>query len=167
MMPPATELRGQVGQHLGQADSVLVFDPSAFPKSGRESVGVARQWCGRLGKVDNCQVAVYLGPAILSLTWQGVRLPITASLVTVMPLLTPTEAAMTNPLSFDDLQGLLHQHIEPGPDHRKKGGVSPGEWPPLRQAASARTHSGPDMAGAATTGYSRRSHCWASQSLQS
>jgi SRSO17 transposase len=40
---------------------VLVFDPSGFPKSGTESVGVARQWCGRLGKVDNCQVAVYLG----------------------------------------------------------------------------------------------------------
>ncbi len=54
-------LRSQVGQHLGQADGVLVFDPSAFPKSGRESVGVARQWCGRLGKVDNCQVAIYLG----------------------------------------------------------------------------------------------------------
>jgi len=34
-------LRSQVGQHLGQADGVLVFDPSAFPKSGRESVGVA------------------------------------------------------------------------------------------------------------------------------
>jgi len=40
---------------------VLVFDPSGFPKSGRESVGVARQWCGRLGKVDNCQVALSLG----------------------------------------------------------------------------------------------------------
>jgi SRSO17 transposase len=40
---------------------VLVFDPSGFHKSGRESVGVARQWCGRLGKVDNCQVAIYLG----------------------------------------------------------------------------------------------------------
>jgi SRSO17 transposase len=46
---------------LGQADGVLVFDPSAFPKSGRESVGVARQWCGRLGQVDNCQVAISLG----------------------------------------------------------------------------------------------------------
>jgi len=54
-------LRSQVGQQLGQADGVLVFDPSAFPKSGRESVGVARQWCGRLGKVDNCQVAIYVG----------------------------------------------------------------------------------------------------------
>lgn len=54
-------LIGQVKTHLGQADGVLVFDPSGFPKSGRESVGVARQWCGRLGKVDTCQVAIYLG----------------------------------------------------------------------------------------------------------
>ena len=59
--PLRDELRGQVKTHLGQGDGVLVFDPSGFPKSGRESVGVARQWCGRLGKVDNCQVAIYLG----------------------------------------------------------------------------------------------------------
>lgn len=55
------ELTRQVAEQLGQADGVLVFDPSAFAKSGPESVGVARQWCGRLGKVDHCQVAVYLG----------------------------------------------------------------------------------------------------------
>jgi SRSO17 transposase len=54
-------LRSQVKTHLGQGDGVLVFDPSGFPKSGHESVGVARQWCGRLGKVDNGQVAIYLG----------------------------------------------------------------------------------------------------------
>jgi SRSO17 transposase len=59
--PLRQELRRQVKTHLGQGDGVLVFDPSGFPKSGRESVGVARQWCGRLGKVDNCQVAIYLG----------------------------------------------------------------------------------------------------------
>jgi SRSO17 transposase len=40
---------------------VLVFDPSAFKKQGQDSVGVARRWCGRLGKIDNCQVDVYLG----------------------------------------------------------------------------------------------------------
>jgi len=59
--PLRQELTRQVAEHLGQADGVLVFDPSAFAKSGAESVGVARQWCGRLGKVDNCQVAIYLG----------------------------------------------------------------------------------------------------------
>ncbi len=59
--PLREEWRGQVKTHVGQGDGVVVFDPSGFPKSGRESVGVARQWCGRLGKVDNCQVAIYLG----------------------------------------------------------------------------------------------------------
>jgi len=55
------ELSRQVGRDLGEPDGVLVFDPSAFRKQGKESVGVARQWCGRLGKIDNCQVGVYLG----------------------------------------------------------------------------------------------------------
>jgi SRSO17 transposase len=59
--PLRQELTRQVAEQLGQADGVLGVDPSAFAKSGPESVGVARQWCGRLGKVDNCQVAVYLG----------------------------------------------------------------------------------------------------------
>jgi SRSO17 transposase len=59
--PLRMELTRQVGQQLGEADGVLVFDPSAFPKSGTESVGVSRQWCGRLGKTENCQVAVYMG----------------------------------------------------------------------------------------------------------
>jgi SRSO17 transposase len=40
--------------------TVGVFDESAHPKKGTHSVGVARQWCGRLGKKDNCQVGVYL-----------------------------------------------------------------------------------------------------------
>lgn len=59
--PLIRELARQVGQKLGRPDAVLVFDPSGFPKKGTESVGVQRQWCGRLGKVDNCQVAVYMG----------------------------------------------------------------------------------------------------------
>jgi SRSO17 transposase len=59
--PLIVELAGQVGRELGRSDAVLVFDPSGFPKKGTESVGVQRQWCGRLGKIDNCQVGVYMG----------------------------------------------------------------------------------------------------------
>ena len=58
--PLRDELARQVGSQLGESDGVLAFDPSSFPKSGKQSVGVARQWCGRLGKIDNCQVGVYL-----------------------------------------------------------------------------------------------------------
>ena len=43
----------------GKPDSALILDESSFVKQGERSVGVARQWCGRLGKVDNCQVAVF------------------------------------------------------------------------------------------------------------
>ena len=50
----------QVGQDLGEPDAVIVFDPSAFAKKGTKSVGVARQWCGRLGKIENCQVGVFM-----------------------------------------------------------------------------------------------------------
>ena len=59
--PLRDELVRQVGEQLGDENGVIVFDPSGFPKSGTESVGVGRQWCGRLGKVDNCQVAITMG----------------------------------------------------------------------------------------------------------
>jgi SRSO17 transposase len=56
-------LAQQVGQQFGSKDAVIVFDPTSFPKQGKHSVGVARQWCGRLGKVENCQVAVCMSLA--------------------------------------------------------------------------------------------------------
>ena len=59
--PWRQELIGHVTTHLGQADGVLGCDPSGLPQSGRESVGVARQWCGRLGQVDTCHVATSWG----------------------------------------------------------------------------------------------------------
>src|SRR5947209_19576753 len=54
------ELRRHVAEALADPDAVLVLDPSAFAKSGADSCGAARQWCGRLGKVENCQLGVFL-----------------------------------------------------------------------------------------------------------
>jgi len=52
----------------GSPDTGLIFDETGIPKKGKMSVGVARQWCGRLGKTDNCQTAVFgalsMGPHV-------------------------------------------------------------------------------------------------------
>ena len=56
-------LSEKTAKHLGTPDGVLILDASGFPKWGNESVGVQRQWCGRLGKEDNCQVAEFLAYA--------------------------------------------------------------------------------------------------------
>jgi SRSO17 transposase len=58
--PLMRTLAVDVGNELGEPDGVIVFDPSAFPKKGDKSVGVGKQWCGRLGKLENCQVGVYM-----------------------------------------------------------------------------------------------------------
>jgi len=54
-------LVGQVVDGLGEPDGIIAFDPSSFPKRGTHSVGVKRQWCSHRGKVDNCQVGVFMG----------------------------------------------------------------------------------------------------------
>src|SRR5436305_2638935 len=54
------EVRRHVVEELAGDDGVIVIDPSGFPKRGRDSCGVARQWCGRLGKTENCQLGVFL-----------------------------------------------------------------------------------------------------------
>jgi SRSO17 transposase len=51
--------RSMVCEDLGDPDGALIFDETGFPKKGEESIGVARQYCGSLGKVDNCQVGVF------------------------------------------------------------------------------------------------------------
>jgi SRSO17 transposase len=61
--PLIHEPASQVGRELGTPDGVIVFDPSAFPKKGTASAGVQRQWLGRLGKVDNGQVGVFMAYA--------------------------------------------------------------------------------------------------------
>ena len=58
--PLVTVLVGEVVEQLGESDGIIAFDPSSFPKRGTHSVGVKRQWCGHRGKVDTCQVGVYM-----------------------------------------------------------------------------------------------------------
>jgi len=59
--PLITVLVGEVVERLGAPDGIIAFDPSSFPKRGTHSVGVKRQWCSHRGKVDNCQVGVFMG----------------------------------------------------------------------------------------------------------
>ena len=57
------DLRGYVLEHLGDSAAVLVVDETGFPKKGTTSVGVQRQYSGTAGKVDNCQLGVFLAYA--------------------------------------------------------------------------------------------------------
>ncbi len=50
---------GIVNEDMGTANGVLIFDESGFIKKGNDSIGVSRQYCGSIGKVENCQVGVF------------------------------------------------------------------------------------------------------------
>jgi SRSO17 transposase len=55
--------QGLIGESLGEEDGVVLIDESSAVKQGTESVGVAAQYCGSVGKIANGQVGVYLGYA--------------------------------------------------------------------------------------------------------
>ena len=57
------DLLAYVAEHLGDPDGVLVVDETGFLKKGEQSVGVARQYSGTAGRIENCQVGVFLGYA--------------------------------------------------------------------------------------------------------
>ena len=54
------DLQSYVVEHLGDEEAVLVIDETGFLKKGTKSVGVARQYSGTAGRVENCQVGVFL-----------------------------------------------------------------------------------------------------------
>lgn len=56
-----TKYRSFVNDDLGSPNGALIFDESGFVKKGQDSIGVAKQYCGTIGKVDNCQVGVFAG----------------------------------------------------------------------------------------------------------
>jgi hypothetical protein len=57
------EPRRHVAEAPGDDRAVIVVDATTFPKSGADSCGVARQWCGRPGEQESCQVGVFLADA--------------------------------------------------------------------------------------------------------
>jgi SRSO17 transposase len=57
------DLRAYVVEHLGDPDAVLVLDETGFVKKGTKSAGVQRQYSGTAGRVENCQIGVFLGYA--------------------------------------------------------------------------------------------------------
>ena len=57
------DLIGYVAEHLGGPDGVLVVDEAGFLKKGAKSCGVARQYSGTAGRIENCRVGVFLGYA--------------------------------------------------------------------------------------------------------
>ena len=60
---PGSDLGGYVVEHLGCADGVVVVDETGFLKKGDKSAGVQRQYSGTAGRIENCQVGVFLAYA--------------------------------------------------------------------------------------------------------
>lgn len=58
--PMLDKMCRHIASEIGSPEAVLAIDPTTFIKKGKSSVGVARQWSGRTGQVENCQLGVFL-----------------------------------------------------------------------------------------------------------
>jgi len=54
------DLRNHAVEHLGQPDGIFIVDEIGFLKKGSKSAGVSRQYCGTAGRIENCQIGVFL-----------------------------------------------------------------------------------------------------------
>ena len=84
--PLEEELVRQADRLVGGPDAVLVIDDTALVKQGKHSVGVARQYCGQLGKRANCQ-------ALVSLTLARAEVPVGVALRLFLPEAWAADAA--------------------------------------------------------------------------
>ena len=65
------DLRTYVLEQLGNQEAILVIDETSFPKRGKHSAGVKRQYCGTTGQLENCQVGVFLDyPTHCATSWK-------------------------------------------------------------------------------------------------
>jgi SRSO17 transposase len=112
------EVRKQVLPAMQKQGPVVawIVDDTGFPKKGKHSVGVARQYCGQVGKQENCRVAVSLSVA----TWSS-SLPISYRLYLPKEWAEDAErreeGRSTKRDSVSDQAG-----DRPGPDSRRRGG---------------------------------------------
>lgn len=74
------DLRAYVAEHLGARDGVLVVDETGFIKKGDKFAGVQRQYSGTAGRIENCQLGVFL--ACATSAFHILRTPYTSKLST-------------------------------------------------------------------------------------
>ena len=126
-----------------------IIDDTGLPKKGRHSVGVGRQYCGQLGKQDNCQVAVSL-----SLANHGASLPVAYRLYVPHEWIEDAERRRSgkipaditfkskNQIALEQIKQARQQGLPQGVVLMDAGGACPGEGRGQQQRSARRHHPG-------------------------